>query len=233
MKKSTVGIGAMLVSLFLATNSSALSLVTSRGALGANDFIDWSQVSGFNSSASVTSDLGAAATASCQTETTGVQRILEHRIQGSDWSGDFAPGDNLLWAYGGILGPVYSIFIDFLNPVAGAGAQIQADTGGIFIATLLAYGTDDTTVLASYSLDGISGYRGDNSAIFIGVMDTLADIGAIRFSVLSTNDVNEPAINRLSLNHTGIPAPVPEPSTMFLLSAGLAGLYLIRRQAKS
>ena len=62
--------------------------------------------------------------------------------------------------------------------------------------------------------------RPDNSAIFLGVLDTTPSIGRIDYR-LAFNNIATPGfgINRLDLVTTGA-APTPEPTSLLLLSGG-------------
>ena len=203
--------------LTFATSAHALpSFVTSRGAFGGTDFIDWAQLGPssttvITSPVNVTSNLGINAIAS------NPQDFIRFD-QGLGWGGNFANGDALLFTNFGN-GPMDIVFA---NPVSGAGAQIQADYFGNYTGYLNVYGSDGITLLANYTENGVSNYFGDNSAIFMGVRDTVPDIGKIEFSVISETGYNDFAINRLDLN------PVPEPNAFALIGIGLAGIGLAR-----
>ncbi len=103
---------------------------------------------------------------------------LERRDQGNGWEGNFAPGDELIWTQDEA-GPM-DIF--FNSPVFGAGAQIQRDMYGAFNAQIDVYDAAAVFVM-SFNLAGLSNPNGDNGAIFLGVLDTSANIGRIVYSV--------------------------------------------------
>lgn len=84
------------------------------------------------------------------------------------------------------------------------------------------------TLIGAFSLAGTSNFNADNSAIFLGVRDTAAEIGSI---VYDTSPIvpHDFAIDRLSLNLS----PVPEPSTLALLTTALPILAVgIRTRVK-
>jgi hypothetical protein len=122
--------------------------------------------------------------------------------------------------------------ISFSNPISGAGAQIQADYFGSFTATITAYGAG-STFLESFIESGDSTSNGDGSAIFLGVLDSTADIYSIQYSVVSVTGNNDFAINTLSLLDTNGTPSVPEPSTMLLVASGLAGLAAFRKRYRA
>jgi hypothetical protein len=184
-----------LVSLgvLLPSSAQAISFVTSRNALGANDYYDWgtlgSSFTTVNNPSTVTSNLGNNATIS---QAGGSFLILQ---EGNSASGNFAPGDNLLWSQGAN-GP---ITIAFANPVFGAGAQIQANSYGSFTANLTAYDVSNNS-LGTFNLPGLSNGNADNSAIFIGVADSTASIAKLTFSVpVAYSNPQDFVINRLSV----------------------------------
>ena len=166
-------------------------LVTSRVALGGTDSVDWGVLGGAYTSISspfIISSVGSVSVTVSQ----GSGLPFERRDQGVGWSGNFAPGDPLLWDKGN--GP--DITLDFgSNLVSAAGAQIQSNIYGGFVARITAYGPG-LTFLGSFTETGTGTSDGDNSAIFIGISDSIATIQTIKFS-LDTDYWNDFAINQV------------------------------------
>jgi hypothetical protein len=124
---------------------------------------------------------------------------FELRNQGFGWSGNFAPGTHLLWDRQA--GP--DITIRFANPVSSAGAQIQADYFGPFTAEIIAYDLIGN-VIGTVSENGVSTSSGDNSAIFIGLTSSSADIGEVKFFLTSASFApNDFAIGPLRVGEGG------------------------------
>jgi hypothetical protein len=177
--------------------SAAPSLVTSRAALGGNDFIDWGDLgppvpipnplcpadyvpSPFN----ITSN-------SCELPATvdnlsplcpfwqRFRRVDEGSVLGTGWRGNFMLGDALLFTTVPSIGPVS---ITFDRPVSGAGAQVQPAAYCKFRATIKAFDVDNNQI-ASFTVYGTSTPAQNNTAIFLGVLDSTPTIKRIEFSV--------------------------------------------------
>lgn len=207
--------------LGLAASQASAALITSRAALGGNDFIDWAQLGGVgvgvSSPANVISDLGLSAVA------TNAAGNFFRLNQGSGWSGNFAVGDALLWT-NNTAGP---ISLDFGSGISAAGAQIQQNLFGSFTAVISAYDSFNN-LLESYQVVGDSTPNGDNSAIFIGISRGAADIDRIDFSVLGGFDF---AINQVTLlADGGNNGTVPVPASLALVGAGLLALSATQRR---
>ena len=221
---------AAVVGLDDAASALPVGLVTSRGALGETDYIDWGVLGDAGTTVSNPSTVSSHGNNSTTvSETSGSFARTDQSPpdlgQCCTWYGNFAPGDHLLWTGSGY-GPVT---IKFTTPVAGAGAQIQANLVAPFTATLDVYDPAGG-LLGTFTLPGHNdtNHIGDNSAIFLGARDTTsADIGKIVYSTVSPSDTsynNNFAINRLSLV-----SPVPEPTTLALLGSGLPVFVIAMR----
>jgi hypothetical protein len=106
-------------------------------------------------------------------------------------------------------------------PVYDAGAAIQADFFGAFVATICAYGNNNSDC---WSEAGVSNSNGDSSAIVIGVKEPW-QITTLDFTVVDINGNNDEAIGSLYLSS------VPEPGTIMLLGSGVLGLAgMLRRK---
>jgi hypothetical protein len=144
--------------------------------------------------------------------------------QGSNWAGNFAPGDFLLWTNSPGQGP---LALQFNLGLAQVGAQIQPDFYGPFVAAIAAYDANGNP-LGYFTEAGVSNGNGDGSAIFLGVDDTVPEIRTIVYSIVScTSDCNDFAINDISFS-TGA---TPEPGTLALFGSGVLGFGgLLRRR---
>ncbi|MDP9127351.1 MAG: hypothetical protein M3N08_03690 [Pseudomonadota bacterium] len=199
--------------------------VTSSGALSTIDTYSWDQLGADSVLLSSPQAILSAAGASASLSSAG--GTLTPRTQGSSWNGNFAPNARVLWDAG--VGPDYTFTLT--APVSGFGAQIEQDNFGAFTAKVTAFDSANN-VLGSFTEDGISTNAGDNSAIFIGLKDAVADISKFQFLLTSGSGPSSFAISALDV--TTDPSAVPLPGTlgMFALALlGISGWSRFRRKA--
>lgn len=203
--------GAVVAALSTANASQALSVVTSRSALGANDTLNWNSLG--SAGTPVSNPFTVSSTGGNTVKGSIPSGSFQRLDQGYGWAGNFAPNNALLWTQGNP-GPLQ---LTFSQAVRGVGTQIQANLYGSFTTVIEAFNSGGIS-LGSFTLPGNSTGSGDNSAIFIGVLSDNADIAKVLFNVQGDQDF---AINQVSLNSTG-GTPIPTPA----LLPGLIGLGL-------
>ncbi|BAZ26272.1 hypothetical protein NIES4073_71780 [Kalymmatonema gypsitolerans NIES-4073] len=217
----------------------ALTLVTNRDDLAANDKLDWSSL-GFGTPIS----LGGRTTANLlpsSFETTSekglglgvdIPSIADSRplvFQTTpSLSTNFSDGDYILFTgfipgnfAEGNPGP---LTITFNQPIQGAGTQIAVDDTPQFTAFLSAF-DDNNNLLGSFSIPGTSSTVIDNSAVFLGVSSDSANISKLVYSSSVNNEAI--GINFLSIRSTTI----PEPGNLLALSFIATGLLATRKRA--
>lgn len=223
-----------IVALLVASISysqAALILVGTRAGLGGNDHINWANAGANFSNPSnpfnVNTNLGDSVTVSMP-----AAHSFQRLNQGAGWSGNFAPGDALLYTNdtGNFQNPI-SIFNFDGAGVSAAGAQIQANFFGAFVGRIEAFDSANNS-LGFFNVNGNSTSAADNSAIFLGVRSTTTMISRIAFSVDSgVNGDASFAINRVDLDNRATPEPMSLAIFGGLAVAGIAGYR--RRQAKA
>ena len=154
---------------------------------------------------------------------------MQRLDEGAGWNGIFTGGDRLLFS----AGATQPIILDFASPINGVAFQIQENFFGNYLATLDVYAADDTTLLASFNVNGNNTGGSTGLAPVIGAYDNTgaALIGSVRWR---TNQVGNGtagvSVNQVSLNTTG----VPEPGVLSLLGgAGVAiSAFFLRRRKR-
>jgi len=145
---------------------------------------------------------------------------VQRRDQGNGWNGSFGAGEQLLFNQGsGVL------TFNFAAPVMAAGAQIQSDVFGAFIARLT---TSDGSF---FDIAGNSNSQGGDTNPFLGAISDTANITSISFN-LQTNGSSF-AISQLN-TIGGRQAPaVPEPGTWAMMLLGFGGMGIAMRKRRT
>ncbi len=225
MKTKVILAGVMILALLGVMapmpSDAALITFTDRATFPDNNSVDWGQLGADGTVVPSGTVANAALFGLTVTVSTSTATALERRDQGVGWAGNFAPGDKLIWTRNVNNA---AMVLDFSKPIFGGGAQIQRDMYGAFTGTLAAYGTG-LNLLGSFNLAGNSNGNADNSAIFMGIISTDANIRRLVFSV--DNVTQDFAINKLEV----LQCPgVPVPGSVLLLGSGLLPLLAIRRR---
>jgi hypothetical protein len=215
IRNASIMASIAVVSLCSATQ--AATLVTDRAALGGNDLLNWSTVAApftfLPSTFSTASAGGLGITVSIPAPTPPISQPFVFQ-NGPAIPTNFGDGDFILFTglnfvdQTGNPGP---LTLTFAQPVFAVGAQLLPDAGGSFIGFISAYDLN-STLLASFQLDGVTTTARDNSAIFLGVSSDTANISRLVFST-SIPDVAI-GINQLSI--LAVPEPPVWPGLLLL-----------------
>lgn len=199
-------------------------VATDLSAIGANDQVNWSQFGdgyGANSPLSFVSNGSLNGNANASGDNGGALFVLQ---QGTDWSGNFANGDNILWTGTG----VNTLQISLNSPVSGIGTYLDSDYYGsqFYTAQIQAYDSSNN-LLGTFTNSGAA----DSPAFFLGVTSSTPDISSVTYTTTAGPNAGDFAIDTIYLNNPNInppPSAVPEPGVlMFLLCALLFGMFIL------
>ena len=143
------------------------------------------------------------------------------------WNGDYPPGMGLVYngvAYGNSPAAIATTFDEGLY---GAGAYIQANYYGPFTATITLFDALDQ-VLGSYTTTGVAS-DDPSTLLFIGALDTSADVWAAQFDVIDQFGNEDFSIGMEGLA-TSPAVGTPEPSSLMLLGSAFGLVGVIRRK---
>ncbi len=155
------------------------------------------------------------------------QGVLARHDEGIDFVGDFAPGDHLLTDAGS---KSDSFIVSFGTPVRGFGTQIDPHyMTGLFSGVVDVFSAANALLYAA-AFSGNATAAQDNSAPFVGVLSSLADISYAVFWINQPNPMLPPQSGALAINRLDVIA-IPEPTSLALSLAGLLGLAALRRRS--
>jgi hypothetical protein len=153
------------------------------------------------------------------------QGTLARHDEGTDFFGDFAVGDHLLTDAGS---ESDSFIVSFGSPVLGFGTQIDPHyiTGPFSGEVDVFSRTNALLYVADFS--GVATTAQDNSAPFVGVQSSSADLSYAEFWVNQSNPLLPARSGALAINRLDVLA-VPEPASLILLLTGLAAIGVLRQ----
>jgi PEP-CTERM motif len=214
-----------LVLFATAAWADTVNLVLSQAALAPNDSTTWGQLGPdgaiIPNGAMATSVAGNTITIAfggLGGGTSGLTSVQCPAAPSCSWTGGFAAGDTLIWAFDGSngngSGPLNT---SFGNAVSGAALALQSDYNGAFTASVQVQFTD-SSLSAVFMVN--SDANGD--PVFLGLRDiTGPNIKKIIFDETDVSISHDFANDTLySVNPAGV---TPEPASFILFATGLAG----------
>ena len=235
------------------TTQSAFTTAATGGAAPANqvaDAVNWgmfdSAYSQPNNNGSiqygstVTTALGEGVTVTNSSAPSNLA-FTTYTEGGPNWQGNFVAGTTILYN-----GSNETTTLTFANALSGLGVDLQVESGSTglpksYTFTLTAYdalGTVLGTATDSGVSHGIStGSTYEGTVSFAGITSSSANIKSVTISSSQNSagfaiDTSIIYHNNLQTGGSGGSQQTPEPGTLGLLGAGLAGLGAIRRKRK-
>jgi hypothetical protein len=183
-----------------------IAQVSSRSTLGGNDQLTWAQLANLPafSSLAVTTNGGLMATLS---SSGGLEGTSQGSGGGAPWDGNFAPGVPIVFT--GQFTTAGNIVITFATPVSAVGAQMNYNATNPpsdpfpFNISMSLYNSAGQ-LLAAYTAQGEQYAKPNNSAVFIGAVDSQAEISQVVFFTTTTDG---PYPGSFAINNVSIDAP--------------------------
>jgi len=189
-----------------ALKADSLVKVTSQSAQAGNDSLQWSQVGHdgtvVGASVNAKSASGLPITVTLAGPNSVISVVCSTSSSTCSWTGSNATsGDTLLWTSDAANGGNGPVTVTFPHGMSGAGATIQADAPGQFVAQIQAF--NGSTSLGSFTTT--SDTNGD--PVYIGVSDqTAPNITSVVFNLTTCADPGgdcvDFGIDTVSLNST-------------------------------
>ena len=206
--------------------SAAPVLVNSAAALGANDSVNWSQLgsdgTALNQNFTANSANSVVVSGAFAGAGGGCLAVVGGSNCGWNAGPGFSGGDSVLWAEDGNYSGSGPLTLSFASAL-GAGLWVQATAPGAYSMSIEAFnGVGSLGVFSEAS--NLSG-----DGMFIGVLDTLADITSIKLTLTACSAGCDFAVNSLQLAEAAANA-VPEPSSWMLVVLPLMSLPFFRRR---
>lgn len=217
-----------LAALVVAPGTSAASVIqySSRvtfDALGSFIPVDWGV---FGPAGTVISTPAFSTVGGLSVGVTSSQGALARHDEGTDFFGNFAVGDHPVTDAGS---ESDSFIVSFGTPVRGFGTQIDPHyITGPFSGVVDAFSADNSLLYVA-GFSGVATTAEDNSAPFVGVLSSSADISYAAFLINQPNPNLPPRSGALAINRLDVLA-VPEPASLVLMLAGLIGIGALRRR---
>ena len=171
----------ILLSLATAAWSDTMTGVSSKASQGSNDSVLWSQLGADGTAISASVNATSGAGVAVHIGFAGPNSLASAVCAASptcSWSGTgFTAGARIIWTSNAVAGGNGPVTLSFGKSVSGAGALIQADEPGQFVAQIQAF--NGSTLLGSFSVTSASG-----NEVYIGILDqTGPSITSVTFSL--------------------------------------------------